>query len=1292
MPASPAFRTASLPFPWSDGPALAPVLRDPDLWPLVLTGDHRRIIKLIRPPQVLGRRRLAIDDDASFGAVVIELLASPATRTAASQRLRVHVRRGGFEPQFGLADLLAEYLVLWLVAAPESPCAALLPDAIRPTIAQSALTPARFRELASTLPVAPSIHAALLACAQGIFRRRDALAYAAALVDHSSGYRSLLFGPQQDGIDLTLAVVASEGARDAGHSAEPRNADGPPLRIAPNPTDAPIACAPEQSPSPAPEIIDSPGTEEFRPAGFDDVIEMPREIFLPDAAPTSAAEAKLATATSGWDAGAPDFIARLDEIHRLAAELGASPNIPVASSFSSAREYLDELELVAMDLDEQARRRDRVDALAAASADRILAVDPLTHADSLDIEECIAILVAISSGQARDPRAARWRAVVDDDLLVTALVVNILHADPERASRALAGLSSPLRRRVARGLDSRHLAEVLIPGTMRIASLEIIARVLAARRPSTLLAFLQPALYVEDAALSPKVRDLIEACIHAGERKEPVDAILRALAVGRPGGGQDETRALILTQIDHPPGMTGTYHRLRVSAQSRFLRPLRDSIANRDPQTALARLDALGDVESMVAECISDLPGNVLRDLEDKHIDQTRRYLVNFRESFENWAAGPEDPTRRPGARGLVTAWTALLETGEDFVVDLQRRAAEPNVIADLTGDIDRWWYRDGERCLTVDESAIRPTMLRSWIAATRGEEVPLDAWAWERARVRLDPKWSATRSVERMLAVRDPRAARMAADLDPSLDRLVTPAIEAERRRLAASYAAPLSRAQELRARSSEVDDYLASVEDALSTLNFVEAELWLEGLDDLLMDVGLREDPERRALVDFLAEACQRPSTRRPSVDDLQSDVDELREREGERRWHVLALETTDAGLADHHLARLRRLANALDRPSRWPNAERSRSLADAIETVLRYAQEQRDRWREYHEIDPDDVTRELIDLLERTLAALPDGGDALRILDLAREIALHAPFERFAELVSPSLRRRVDEAYYESVRAEAREHLRHGEYTRVLADLRGIRGSEALLLQAELGELLHRGTPLDLDWSGLRRVLGQLRSTDDVLNPRVEALDAIARVIQETPPKIWPIDHLARSRGGEEHHRAALFVLSLHLRVAQRRPPSEGITLAMVLPEQIFRVWARWTLGLDFQRVPEGRALTWRHVKALWDLDGRGNVMRIPEAGEKFPSFRCFAIFAQVESSMRNVAGLERGVNDLYAALRTLQVRHDGAHALAQASAERRRSFFELIERWLDRLYLACPVPVLRDDLEALLEPFA
>jgi hypothetical protein len=191
---------------------------------------------------------------------------------------------------------------------------------------------------------------------------------------------------------------------------------------------------------------------------------------------------------------------------------------------------------------------------------------------------------------------------------------------------------------------------------------------------------------------------------------------------------------------------------------------------------------------------------------------------------------------------------------------------------------------------------------------------------------------------------------------------------------------------------------------------------------------------------------------------------------------------------------------------------------------------------------------------------------------------------------------------------------------------------------------------------------------------------------------------IDHLARPSPSGIYEpsalRAVLFALSLHLQVCERKAPTEAFSLAMVLPEQIFRVWARWRLGLDMARVPQGRRMIWQMVEAVWDSGARGNSLRIPAPGEPFPSFRCFALFAQHELLVRGGAdALERNVDDLHAAFRILRIRNDGAHALSRPGDAQREQYFRLIRRWLGQLYLACPTgngPALQREVAELMDP--
>lgn len=1384
---APVAHTSTLPYPWGDGPGLAPLLADAALWPLVIPDDVRWVIKSIRPRGAVGRRRLAVDDDPSFGAAVVTLIERPAARIRADQRFRALRKRNGQTTEIGLSEFLAEHLILWITGSLLSPCATFFADAVEPEIVASNLTPSRFRELLPTLPESLALDAAHLACAEGMLRPRDALAYAYALIEHSAGYEDLLFGQTQReetsgrGSSTTKPALLAVAELSPSEPVPTQSAANKPVLIEPavnepaaaKPTadetapiepavDEPAAANPTaDEPTPVEAAVNPTANEPSptrpaanEPAPTKPIADEPAPPTRPTANEPAKAESQAPRASAGplsgpslndlktassaasprWRSSATadqprpslplkdpeaeeqvratdvllaqgtaterpstvtmassESVELIAMIRLLAEQLGCTSTPPDPSSTRSEQAYLDDLRLIVMDLEEQLHERRATESTAAALADRIIAADPLTVTEPFNADQCAALLGLLGGARPKEPRAARWFDIAEDRLVV-AMVAILAHTDSERAAQALSALPRPQRLRIVKELAPEHLAALLVPGTADIVSVEIVARIIAARGQTTLLDYLHPAPHIDSGELSPLARALLEACLAADKRGEPVDAILRALVVGQAQARSDRIRAQALSQIDQPPGMTGIYHRLRLSAQGRFLSPLRPHIAERRAADALRQFEAFGELESMVSLCVEDLTSNAVRAFGAQHFEQTRRYLANFRDILSEWAAGPQDPTKRPGAEELIRLWGELVYSRDSFAEELRVRVADPGATTALAPNVERWWYSEVGGALVVDESALAPRMLSSWVGAAAGDLIPLNAWSWDRARALLDAKWDAQRSVVRMIEARHYQAAQLAADTESSLARIVIPAVKDERDRLERKFEASLSRARGLRANTPEVDDYLASLEDALHALDFVEAELWLAGLDEHLLELALREDPEQREILEMLAEAGERRSVPRPTIEDLRIDVDRLREREGERRWHINVLEMIDQDLTSEQKDRLQGLAKALDRPSRWPCITRSKELGEAIESTLAYLHSHSTQWREYHDIDPDDVIQGLVELLERTLPGLPDSDDAARVVEIHGAINLHVPFMRVAELVSPGLRKSADEAYFERLRAGSKELIQRGEYGRALSDLRDVPDADAIRLRAELFDRLYRGTPLDIDWKALRGIIAQLRGHEGELGPSLLELDEIAQAIARIPSQNRPIDYLSASSAGADalQHRAALFVLSLHLKVALRRPPSEAVTLAMVLPEQIFRVWARWQLDLDPEQVPEGHSLTWRKVQALWDPDGRGNYMRIPAPGEKFPSFRCFAIFAQVEASTRRAPALEQTVNGLYAALRTLQVRHDGAHALAQTTAARRQHFFALVERWLDQLYSACPANVRREEIEALFDP--
>src|SRR5262249_40244437 len=143
-------------------------------------------------------------------------------------------------------------------------------------------------------------------------------------------------------------------------------------------------------------------------------------------------------------------------------------------------------------------------------------------------------------------------------------------------------------------------------------------------------------------------------------------------------------------------------------------------------------------------------------------------------------------------------------------------------------------------------------------------------------------------------------------------------------------------------------------------------------------------------------------------------------------------------------------------------------------------------------------------------------------------------------------------------------------------------------------------------------------------------------------------------------------------------------------LALPEQIFRVWAFWRLGLNYYKAPAGHDEVWEDVKRKWRY---GNP-RIPQAGEEFPSFSLFAYFALAQlfriSPNDTTTAPEPDFQSLDKAQSTLEGRNDSAHALSAINAKFRSKYFDLIDRWLDSLFCACPERVSLEELLAVIEP--
>ena len=146
------------------------------------------------------------------------------------------------------------------------------------------------------------------------------------------------------------------------------------------------------------------------------------------------------------------------------------------------------------------------------------------------------------------------------------------------------------------------------------------------------------------------------------------------------------------------------------------------------------------------------------------------------------------------------------------------------------------------------------------------------------------------------------------------------------------------------------------------------------------------------------------------------------------------------------------------------------------------------------------------------------------------------------------------------------------------------------------------------------------------------------------------------------------------------------------ALSLPEQIYRIWAWWKLGLNYYHAPSTESDIWDVVEHEWPT-ALGEVQRA-QPDSQFPSFFAFAFFAtarwQRQRGSRGSAP-EETFRELQSALSAFEsVRTGRAHGVCITSKRQRNNYFALIERWLGSLLKACPESVTREELQALTEP--
>lgn len=827
---------------------------------------------------------------------------------------------------------------------------------------------------------------------------------------------------------------------------------------------------------------------------------------------------------------------------------------------------------------------------------------------------------------------------------------------------------------------------------------------------------LAAALQAEEAEsleyIDPCLSCLPEVCVQflvaarlVGRRGD-LGASLRALVVDTEATSDpirdDSLGRRIRDIVTTLPGMSGHFHRLRMTAHRLFIAPLQPYVVDGRVDLAIAQWADHGTIEDKLAVCSLEQPDGVRRGLDPIHLEKTRQYLRYFDELLRTWASGlARRPEIAAGASDLADAWDQLHRdrthhASSMALVRVVEAWSDGSFGKAYPPEVGRRWTTQDARPIRMGTASIPPVRLESWKMRSAGRSVSLAVFVADGVRHALGkaPRTLAE-VVECLVAEKLFRAAREAAE-DTQLAARVEAAAADAVAALRHNYAGALRAAEAERTPGDEIDEILERIGESLDALEYDDAELELMTLDNVIRHARLRRDPTRGPAVRFLR-ALGLDTSDDELGEVLRARVREQREQHIDRRWHIIALDHAagDTLLPEAIRHGARSLADDLDQPGEWPTQGVAQAVHDDLESLFRYI-----RGQTIGDWSPDVKTlvvtvperirplvRTAIEAGDRTLAAV------------SSSIREHMAIAQVLLRLDPRLG-----AAHGGVLARAHALYREGQW-QVARNLLAVvpvgdRADNLLRACVELSHRLWSVSPLDVSWGAVqghaRWIAERAASASPLAGQAARLADLAAELACIRESRI--VDFLLRSDLPAEHRtrsaEAALLLLELQLQAARRgRGAAEAVNTALSLPEQIFRGWARWVFGLDFSCVPPGQGHLWRVVARESRIAG----FRPPPPNGPFPSFHCFALFVQAWQLHAvpdaGVATLEHSFGDLQRSLRFLRMRNDSAHASFRPTEDQRRGFFALIERWLGCLYDACSARQgshLRTELQQLLEP--
>ena len=411
------------------------------------------------------------------------------------------------------------------------------------------------------------------------------------------------------------------------------------------------------------------------------------------------------------------------------------------------------------------------------------------------------------------------------------------------------------------------------------------------------------------------------------------------------GDKAEELKSRVMSLVRDAPGMQGHYHRLRAAAQVLFLKPLEQHVASGDPVAALACWEDNGSIDDM-AEAAARSSGRS-GDLEERHLEQTRRYLRAFERALRVCASNKTPAPRAQNSR-LQQAMAHLEQAATNGNLSAKHMLEVVQDPARACKCLPRYF---GERTrgqliqadVSIVSDYVDPLFICTWPRFASSAESSLASAVVDRIRlsIGLQPPDVAS-AVDIYLTDVDYKSALKAVAVtgEHQLRSRIEDNFKKRSEDLAATHNSLLRNAAALRESTPEIAYAFDQIELAKKEMVFADLQESYGLLADAVELASKFDNPERKRLVQFLHEAgVAAPPT--PATGDLREKANAVRVERRAERAHILALEelVLDEKTGERVAGKFELLAANLDRPLLWLPPEKSERLAACLAPISRW-----------------------------------------------------------------------------------------------------------------------------------------------------------------------------------------------------------------------------------------------------------------------------------------------------------------------------------------------------------------